>query len=255
MTLRVIHFQGLLLLCCLPLSGCLPSARSQADEEKEPHYLAGKSRVSTMDYKGAIEAFEKALEVNPHSAAAHLELACLFDQREMDPSAAIYHYEKYLKLRSDAGNADAVKQRISTCKQELAKNVSLGPLTERQQRELESLAQQNKALLEQVKQLTEENKQWQAYAARLQTMTNPMYRPGATGGTTAPTPPAAGAGPPRSAAPTPQPGTRTHTVKAGETLTVIARKYGVRIDAISAANPNVEPRRLQVGQVLQIPGS
>src|SRR5271169_5437105 len=79
------------------LSGCVDSARSQLDDEKEPHFLAGKSRISSMDYKGAIEAFEKALEVNPQSAAAHFELAWLYELKESDPAAAIYHYDKYLK--------------------------------------------------------------------------------------------------------------------------------------------------------------
>ena len=252
MTLRVLLFRGLLMLGCVALSGCTPAARSQSDEEKESHYLSGKSRVSTMDYKGAIEAFEKALEVNPHSAAAHLELGCLYDQREMDPAAAIYHYEKYLKLRSEAGNADVVRQRISTCKQELARNVSLGPLTERQQRELELVTQQNKTLSDQVRRLSEEIDQWRAYAARLQTLTNPPYRQsgGVGAGTLAPSGGATSAA--RSAAAAPA-GTRTHTVKDRDTLTGIARQYGVRIDALTAANPRVDPRRLQVGQVLQIP--
>jgi LysM repeat protein len=34
---------------------------------------------------------------------------------------------------------------------------------------------------------------------------------------------------------------------------VIARKYGVKVDALMAANPKLDPRRLQVGQALIIP--
>jgi LysM repeat protein len=48
---------------------------------------------------------------------------------------------------------------------------------------------------------------------------------------------------------------RTHTVKAGETPTVIARKYGVKVDALMAANPRLEPRHLKVGQTLNIPAA
>ena len=40
------------------LNGCSPSDQSQLDEEKEPHFVLGKSRVNAMDYQGAIEAFE-----------------------------------------------------------------------------------------------------------------------------------------------------------------------------------------------------
>ena len=55
------------------LSGCSPSDQSQEDEEKEPHFVLGNNRFNTMDYPGAIEAFEQSLEVNPHSAAAHYQ--------------------------------------------------------------------------------------------------------------------------------------------------------------------------------------
>ena len=80
------------------LSGCTPSGRSQLSEEKEPHFVLGKSRVNAMDFQGAIEAFEQSLEANPHSAAAHFELGWLYDEKTSDPAAAIYHYQEYLKL-------------------------------------------------------------------------------------------------------------------------------------------------------------
>ena len=55
----------LLLLATVALTACSPSASSLSDEEREPHFQAGKSRVSALDYKGAIQSFEKALEANP----------------------------------------------------------------------------------------------------------------------------------------------------------------------------------------------
>src|ERR1041385_6227410 len=104
MTFRTRLFRGTLaLLLCAGLSGCVPG-QGQSEEEREPHFLAGKSAINGMDYKGAIEAFEKALEVNPHSASAHFELAWLYDQKEPEPAAAIYHYEQYLQLQPNAGN-------------------------------------------------------------------------------------------------------------------------------------------------------
>jgi len=250
---------ALLALAALVLSGCVPTAQSQSDEEKEPHFMAGKNRARTLDYKGAVESFEKALEVNPHSAAAHFELACLFDQKESNPAAAIYHYESYLKLRPEAGNADVVKQRIMTCKQELARNVSLGPLTERQQRELEQLAEENKKLNEQLKRQGEDLERWRAYAARLQGATNQTAPPPSPArAAPAPAAPSASLGETlvansRPISPAAGATNRTHTVRAGETLSVIARKYGVKVDALQTANPRVDPRKLQVGQSLSIP--
>src|SRR3984885_8130345 len=97
------------------LSGCEPG-ESQLDEKKEPHYVLGESRVNAMDYQGAIEAFEESLEANPHSASAHFELACLYDEKISDPAAAIYHYQQYLKYNPNAENAEIVTQRINSCK-------------------------------------------------------------------------------------------------------------------------------------------
>jgi membrane-bound lytic murein transglycosylase D len=44
-----------------------------------------------------------------------------------------------------------------------------------------------------------------------------------------------------------------HRVRRGETLTHIARRHGLRVDALRAANPGVNPTRLQVGQSIQVP--
>ena len=154
--------RALFFAAALVLTGC-PSGQSAADEEKEPHFLAGKSRVNAMDYQGAIDSFQKALEVNPRSGAAHFELALLLEQRDPDPAAAIYHYEQYLKLRPKAGNAQVVQQRILACKQELARSVSLGPVTEKQQRDIEKMVEENKRLTEENKRLTEEVTRWRAY--------------------------------------------------------------------------------------------
>ena len=252
-----------LLLLALALTGCLDSARSQMDDEKEPHFLAGKNRVSSMDYPGAIEAFEKALEVNPQSAPAHFELAWLYELKQPDPAAAIYHYDKYLKLRPNADNADLARQHILACKQALASTVSLGPITEKQQRDFEKMLDDNKRLAEKNKTLNDEVAQWRAYyATHSATPNNPSPAPSAEPRSNPPlaagptilvanvasttSQPAASSGP-TSASP------RTHTVKAGETLAQIARKYGIKLDALVAANPRLDPRRLQVGQTLSLP--
>ena len=241
---------ALLLLAGCMLSGCLPS--SPGDEEKEPYYLAGKSRVSTMDFKGAIESFEKAVEVNPKSAPAHFELGWLYDQKESDPAAAIYHYERYLRLVPNSSKEEMVKAHVLACKQQLAQTVSLGPVTERQQHEFELLAEEDKRLREDIEK-------WRAYALRLQSLTNqpgaplPATRP-AQSSVSAPSVPAESTSVARPAV-TPAANPRIHTVKAGETLALIARRYGVRVEALTAANPKLEPRHLRIGQALIIPPS
>jgi len=44
-----------------------------------------------------------------------------------------------------------------------------------------------------------------------------------------------------------------HRIARGETLSVVASTYGVRLGDLQAANPGLNPRRLQVGQAVVIP--
>jgi LysM repeat protein len=74
-----------------------------------------------------------------------------------------------------------------------------------------------------------------------------------TGGAPAPTPTAApptGTPPPTT---TPPPGGTTYTVQRGDTLSAIARRFGVTVQAIMTANNLTNPNLIFVGQVLTIP--
>jgi len=266
MTSRPGGFRGFLLLLVLfCLNGCGPSGSGPLDEEKEPHYLAGKSRISMLDYKGAVDSFDKALQVNPQSASAHFELGWIYDQKEVDPAAAIYHYNRYLRLRTKPPeNAEVVRQRISACKQALADTVYLGPLTDKVQRQLEQVGEQNKRLTDQNKHLEEELATWKNYAAQLQAMTNrstvpapePLRPASSPSNSSMSRATFAASNPVATVSPTQASlASRMHTVKAGETPSLIARKYGIKLESLMTANPSVDARRLKVGQVLRIPAS
>ncbi len=45
----------------------------------------------------------------------------------------------------------------------------------------------------------------------------------------------------------------THTVEAGDTLYLIAKKHGVKLDDIMRANPSIDPYNLMIGTELYIP--
>lgn len=236
------------------LSGCLPD-QSQSDEEKEPHFVLGQSRVNAMDYQGAAEAFEESLEVNPHSAQAHYQLAMLYDTKVPDPAAAIYHYQEYLKFDPNAANASIVQQRIEACKQQLAADVLALPSSSATQQQLETLIEQNR-------QLQDEVNKWQAYyqaqqeqKAALSNEQNIAVAPAQTPVITQPTQPVQ---PVQIMQPTTgsAPGvvsTRSHTVAAGETSAGIARRYGIKLSALQAANPGVNLSRIRIGEILKIP--
>ena len=240
------------------LSGCLPSDQNQSDEEKEPHFVLGKSRINSMDFSGAVQAFEESLETNPHSAAAHFELGWLYDEKESDPAAAIYHYKQYLKLSPNAGNAEVIRQRIESCKQQLAADVLPLPSTPAAQKQINQLIEQNQ-------QLQDEVNKWRAWYQSQSPGKNPSPAPVADL-TPATANPAPTPSTPNTSAPTGRQGdrasahptatrstSRTHKVAAGETAVRIARQYGISLDALLAANPGLEPRRMRVGQILNIP--
>lgn len=46
---------------------------------------------------------------------------------------------------------------------------------------------------------------------------------------------------------------KTHTVVAGDTLYLIAKKHGVRLDNLMRANPDIDPYNMLVGTILIIP--
>ena len=49
-------------------------------------------------------------------------------------------------------------------------------------------------------------------------------------------------------------GAKEHTIVKGDSFFTLAKKYGVTIKAITAANPGVDSSRLKIGQKIQIPG-
>jgi tetratricopeptide (TPR) repeat protein len=245
----------------LALGGCVPSDQ---DEEKEPHYVLGQSRINAMDYQGAVEAFEESLEVNPHSAAAHYQLAMLYENQESDPAAAIYHYEQYLKFDPTAENADIIRQHVAACKQQLAADVLPLPSAPAAQEQLEKLVEQNRQLQQQVDNLQATVKQWDDWYTN-QAAVKPKPAPQAN--VVVPQQPEQPENPARpqqplvtqpvnpvvtqNPGPTPRP--HTHVVARGETAMAICRKFGVRLSDLETANPTMNPSRISVGEVLNIP--
>ena len=227
-----------LAVACLGLCGCFPPPESKLDENKNPYLLEGKARVSARDYKGAIDAFEKALEVHPRSALAHFELGMLYeqhsDQTEKDYINAMYHYQQVLRLRP-AGiyPHDNAKVRIASCKQELVRAESLAPVYYAMERELNRLKQENQELRAQLEA-------FQSQTARA---------------SQAPAAPVAFAGAPSPAAESraAPPVYKQHVIRPNDTLASIARAHRVRLESILAANPTLKPRRLQPGQTIKIP--
>jgi tetratricopeptide (TPR) repeat protein len=253
--LRLLPLVSLLLLVW---AGCSPTAETALDEQRNSNYQTGKDRLSAMDYKGAIEAFERATEDNPRSALAHFELGVLYDQHENDYAAALYHYNRALKLRPNAYPADNIRYRIPACRQELVKADSLTISNPSVLRETERLREQNEILRKQVEAL-------QAHLAGrvpavatsqsgqsgLRSVSSNSLVSGAGNGLGASANRTTVSDPRRAASSAG--GARTHVVKAGDTPFSISRQYSVKLVSLMAANPGLDAKRMKIGQTLNIP--
>lgn len=252
MKLRRLVFLFLLLPI---LAGCLPDS-GRVEDEKDPHYQEGVNLVNSQDYRGAMDEFEKALQNNPHSAAAHFQLA-LLAERQGDPAAAIYHYERLLQLRPDSPHAPTARERIRGCKEALATAEFPLPNSQNLQHEVDQLTAENGRLRQEVESL-------QGQLAARPTMVTPSApAPAASidpSASQAPAPsraaPAPGYSSGKTASSSPAvtaPRGRVYAVRPGDTISRIAREHGMRPSALLAANPKVNPRRLRVGETLTIP--
>jgi tetratricopeptide (TPR) repeat protein len=231
------------------LSGCLPS-EGRVDDEKDPHFQQGRNLVNSEDYKGATEEFEQALQTNPHSAAAHFELGWLYEKAG-DYAAAIYHYERHLQLQPDSPHAATVRERIRGCKQELANSEFPLPNSQNLQPEVDRLTAENSLLRQQVDAL-----RVQLAAKPAATVSAAPQAVVSAPETAAPMPEAPAARYQMAAAPpSSQPPARPkiYVVKEHDTITQIANRCGVKPSAVLAANPRIDPRKLHVGQSLNIP--
>ncbi|MFA6545594.1 MAG: tetratricopeptide repeat protein, partial [Limisphaerales bacterium] len=252
-----------LLLLMLCSAGCIPTRDGSADEQRDPHFLRGQELRKQLDNKGAAEAFERALEANARSASAHFELGLLFEQHLNDPAAAIYHFDRFLKLRPTSDRAEIVRQRINNCKMELAKLFLIAPNAPSVQRELDKLKTE-------VERLGVENNQLRRQAEALSSRTTPATsappaqptaspRPQPAPSTPASKPPApkvqesSVSSVKTAKAPAPKASARTHSVKQGDIPATIAKQYGVKLEALLVANPNLDPKRMKIGQTINIP--
>ncbi len=280
----------------------------QETEEKNPLIVDARAKKSAYNFQGAVASLEKALEANPRLALAHWELGLIFCQHLSDPAAAIYHFNRLLKLQPQWRHAETARQKIRDCQVEIAKSVPLGPqLPAFQQqfdrmvsrvhdteKEINQLRVTNQTLYMHVQQLRAENAQLREAlraASAASALPATTAASGAPIATAQPRPPsetqqssraATGPDPARSvwvptlpnagvnplsdvrrplvsapsapAVPAPR-GYLQYTVRRGETMSTIARRYGLPLRTLLSANPNINPNRLNVGQVIRIPAT
>ncbi len=259
-------------------------------ETDDPYYRQGQQLVRQGRDAEALSAFLKVIEKRGEQASAesHLEAGLICLNHIKDPIEAIHHFRKYLELQPNAKQAPNVRGLIDTAKREFARTLPAHPLESQmvgvdQTEQLRQLQRENDELRgELASQRTAPPPQFfRTSRASIEANETPAATTFAGGIpliTPAPVPsrapndePIIAAAPPtaplytpphsapagkRAAVPSPAAGARKHTIAPGDTLYNISRKYGVKIEAIAAANRDALPSLsapLRVGTELKIP--
>ena len=202
------------------LSGCGRMVTSRnAQRVKEADWKAAQG-----DYLWAVNLYESALDGTPQSAEVHYKLALLYDDKLNDPLHALHHFKRYLVLNPEGAHATEVKDFMHRDEVALGTSLSGDSVVTR------------------------------AEAARLRNENLNLHRQ-------------IDAGRPRSTAAEKSPsrrsekeiaGSHRYTVKEGDTLASISRKFyktSKRWRDIRDANENKidDPDNLKEGVTLTIP--
>ncbi len=189
-------------------------------------------KQAAQDFRGAANAYEKALDGTPKTADAHFRLGLLYDGKLNDPVGAVHHFRRYLEFLPGGPHAKEAKANLDRIELTLATSLAGGTLITHS--EAMRIRNENKDLRAQL-------------AARAAAPT--MFQPATPGGGR---PTAADAGK------KPGPGSHTYQVQPGDTFASISRKFyknKARAGDIQDANLNSvsSPTKLKPGMTIIIP--
>jgi LysM repeat protein len=215
-----LHFFILAFFSLFLLSGCDRMVTSRNSRlVKEADWKAAQG-----DYLWAINLYEAALDGTPQSAEVHFKLALLYDDKMNDPLQALHHFKRYLVLNPEGAHAAEVKDFMK--RDEVALGTSLSGDSVVTRAEAARLRNENLNLHKQIDE----------------------GRPRAT----------AAKSPPKRGEKEKLAGGHTYTVKEGDTLASISRKFyktSKRWREIRDANEKKidDPENLKAGVTLTIP--
>jgi LysM repeat protein len=204
----------------LLLAGCERMVTSRnAQRVKEADWKAAQG-----DYLWAINLYESALDGTPQSAEVHFKLALLYDDKLNDPLQALHHFKRYLILNPEGSHVAEVRDFMKRDEVALGTSLSGDSVVTR------------------------------AEAARLRNENLNLHREIDEGRPRL----AAAKSPPRHGEKEKSSGSQTYTVKEGDTLASISRKFyktSKRWRDIRDANEKKidDPDNLKAGVTLKIP--
>ena len=226
-----------ILLTALLLAGC---RRDVVAPEQSAAWQQARKSADAGEWKAAAAFYQQTIDEHPGFARAHLELGLLQDEKLNDPTAAIYHYRRYLQQEPNSDKRRVVEDFIERARLSLA--AKLPQVAGVDTGELLRLQNQNAALAAEVAGL-------KAKLAEYEVAVSAPALPAVDGA--APVMP--------TNRPTPvEARPRTHVVQKGDTLYSISLRYYGNASAwekIYQANKAALPSKdqLKVGQQLLIP--
>ena len=69
-------------------------------------------KQAAQDFRGAANAYEKALDGTPKTADAHFRLGLLYDGKLNDPVGAVHHFRRYLEFLPGGPHAKEAKANL-----------------------------------------------------------------------------------------------------------------------------------------------
>ena len=234
------------------LAGC---DRLGIRNDPQKQLQLGADRLAARDFRGAVSAYENALDGTPRTAEAHFRLALIYYDNLQDPIGAIHHFRRYLEISADGPLAKQARTNVARAEMNLSTSLANGTLVSRGE----------------ATRIRSENLQLKQQLAIAKAATSPAGRGSAKGAAvdmdevatgSRPSSPgsqrAAAAAAVKEAERKAIPETRTYKVQPGDTLQGISRKFYQtpnRAADILDANINALPdeSKLRSGMTLIIP--
>jgi LysM repeat protein len=271
-----------------PLIGCLAAAllgagcdrltKGEEDERHEANFLNAINLQTQGRDDEALKAFNRALEANPQSASAHREIGQLCLDKKRDYALAVFHLRRHQQIKASRSSKTtkdpgdyAVEQQIKQAQILLAAEFTDQIGQQQNQSKIDELKRRNAELETTVIRLNQQialrgapvvvanpappppspQVQTQAAAVPVKDLAPGPVAAAAPAAVVRPTDTKTGSPAPKPASRAPA--ARTHVVKAGEVPAAIARRYGISVQELMAVNKGIDPRRMRVGQTVNLP--
>jgi LysM repeat protein len=259
-------------------AGCDRLTKGEDDERHEANFLNAINLQTQGRDDEALKAFNRALEANPQSASAHREIGQLCLDKKRDYALAVFHLRRHQQIKAarsskttkDPGDY-AVEQQIKQAQILLAAEFTDQIGQQQNQSKIDELKRRNAELETTVIRLNQQialrgapvvvanpapppppsQVQTQAAAGPVKDVAPGPVTAAAPAAVVRPTDTKTGSSAPKPASRASA--ARTHVVKAGETPAAIARRYGISVQELMAVNKGIDPRRMRVGQTVNLP--